>query len=81
MAPKGSSRIPPLSEVPKALRHETINSIVLDGPRVVGKWQELSLPTLRRASSASHACARSGVLGLGPRAGSQEGAHVRIQAT
>jgi hypothetical protein len=38
IASKGSSAIPPLSGVP---RHETINSVVLDGPRVVGKWLEL----------------------------------------
>jgi len=31
----------------KALRHQRINGIEVDGPRVVGKWQELSLPTLR----------------------------------
>ena len=30
----------------KALRHQTINGITVDGPRSVGKWQEMSLPTL-----------------------------------
>ena len=31
----------------KGLRHETINGIALDGPRVAGRWQELSIPKLR----------------------------------
>jgi len=30
----------------KALRHQRINAIAVDGPKVVGKWQEVSLPTL-----------------------------------
>ncbi len=29
-----------------ALRHEQINGIAVDGPKVVGRWQELSLPKL-----------------------------------
>lgn len=38
-----------------------------------------AVPTLRRASSAPRACAKSGALRLGPRGGSQEGAHVRTR--
>jgi len=30
----------------KALRHQRINGIAVDGPKVVGKWQEVSLPKL-----------------------------------
>jgi hypothetical protein len=30
----------------KALRHQQINGIAVDGPKVVGKWQEMSLPKL-----------------------------------